>query len=67
MTAADNLTFNNSENTKDSEKFCLPEADIISDWFSQDQLDRLKKIHGSDLSYSKYSVYERYKDSKGAL
>ena len=47
-------------------KLALPGVDVISDWFSDDHLERLEKIHGSGQDYSSYSVYEVY-NSKGAL
>lgn len=50
-----------------SKHFCLPASDTISEWFSEDHMDRLKRIYGPDSNYDKYSVYEVYKKSKGAL
>lgn len=41
----------------------LPDSDTISEWFSQDHLDRLKRIQGSNNGI--YSAY--YVKSKGAL
>lgn len=53
--------------TETHENFiCLPDTDTISEWFSEDHADRLKRIFGTDLNYNKYSVYEVYKE-KGAL
>ncbi len=67
METKENLIIvNKQEDIKRSEQFSLPDTDTISDWFSQDHLDRIKRIRGSDLNYSKYSVYEAYRD-KGML
>jgi len=54
--------------SKTSEAY-LPNINILSDWFSCNQTRKLKKIFndGYDKAYDKYSVYERYDESKGVL
>lgn len=47
-------------------KLDLPNQNTITEWFSNDQSENLKKIFCSAQGYSSYSVYEVY-NSKGAL
>jgi len=52
------------------DSFQLPDQDTISEWFSNDHLDRLRRIFSlrSDHDeYGKYSVYEVYNKSKDLL
>ena len=54
--------------SKTSENY-LPNINILSDWFSCNQSKKLKRIFddGYDKTYDKYSVYERYDESKGVI
>ena len=50
--------------------FQLPDQETISEWFSNDHQERLKRIFASrstDDAYDKYSVYEVYDKSKDLL
>lgn len=51
----------------EGETFVLPDTATISEWFSADHKDRLRRLAKGNDSYDKYSVYERYDESKGPL
>ena len=45
---------------KAEKEFALPDCDTISEWFAEDQEDRLKKLSSPSAKWSKYSVYQVY-------
>ena len=46
---------------KRPKQFGLPDSSIISEWFSQDKQDELRKLSDTRRTkYQKYSVYEVY-------
>ncbi len=46
---------------KDGKEFELPDSTIISEWFSQDQEKKIRKLT-DPTNYDKYSVYQVYSE-----
>lgn len=54
------------ETEQTEKKLELPEINMISEWFSSDQVDRIERLREATHNSGAYKVYEVY-NSKGAL
>ncbi len=55
-----------AEGTSKPRSSGLPDIDVLSDWLFNSHPDRIQKIYEQN-GYDKYSVYERYDESKGLI
>jgi len=60
MKATSKIGKSKAQGKRSEKEFTLPASETISEWFSQDQEEKLRKL--TDANYHKYSVYEVYSE-----